>query len=255
MDDGRAAKTSAPADAETGAGDAPAPGRQGRHSLSSDIYMRLKKDILSFNLPRGSVLQEAVLAERYHASRTPAREALRRLVQEGLTVRRGRNYVVRTFTADEVQDFYEVREGLEKMAVRLAIERASDDSLETLPNHIEAQTEATRQGDVSAFNRLDTEFHIAIAAMSGNSLLEREVSLLHDKVMLIRALELSREAGMSNALRDHQRIVDAILRRNVTVAEAEMRYHVRSVIALYRGFKEPLPSGLASAFDPEPTRK
>lgn len=254
MDGRRAGKTSAPADSDSAAG-AGEVSATGRRSLSSDIYMRLKKDILSFNLPRGTVLQEAVLAERYHASRTPAREALRRLVQEGLTVRRGRNYVVRTFTADEVQDFYEVREGLEKMAVRLAIERASDDSLETLRQHIEAQTEATRRGDVATFNRLDTEFHIAIATMSGNLLLEREVSLLHDKVMLIRALELSREAGMSNALRDHQRIVDAILRRNITVAEAEMRYHVRSVIALYRGFKEPPPSGLDSAFDAEPARK
>ncbi|SFJ41898.1 DNA-binding transcriptional regulator, GntR family [Aquamicrobium aerolatum DSM 21857] len=226
-----------------------------RLSLSSDIYMRLKKDILSFSLPRGSVIQEAVLAERYHASRTPAREALRRLVQEGLTVRKGRNYVVRTFTADEVQDFYEVREGLEKMAVRLAIERASDESLEALCKHIEKQTQATRRNDIATFNQLDTEFHVAIATMSGNRLLEREVSLLHDKVMLIRALELSHEAGMTNAMKDHQRIVDAMLRRNITVAEAEMRYHVRSVIALYRGFKEPPPSGLDLAIEPDPTRK
>src|SRR5690606_12118408 len=89
------------------------------------------------------------------------------------------------------------------------------------------------------------EFHLAIATLTGNTLLQEELALVHDRVMLVRELELSREQGMHNAIEDHRRIVDALMRRNVDAAEAEMRYHVRSVIALYHGYREPRPDGAA----------
>lgn len=209
--------------------------------MSTQIYKRLKQEILRADIPAGSVLQEVELASKYGCSRTPAREAVRRLVQEGLAVRHGRMYKVRQFTPSEVRDLYEVREGLEKMAVRLAIERSSDSELASLMPHLERQAEAMAQRDKWAFNLLDTEFHLAIAALTRNTLLQSDLAFIHDRVMLVRELELSREQGMSNAIEDHRRIVDALMRRNIDAAEAEMRYHVRSVIALHHGYREPLP--------------
>lgn len=216
-------------------------------SISTDIYQRLKKEILRLDIPAGSILQEVELASKYGCSRTPAREAVRRLVQEGLAVRHGRMYQVRQFTPPEVRDLYEVREGLEKMSIRLAIERANDAELASLVPHLERQLQAMAQRDKWSFNLLDTEFHLAIATLARNTLLQQELALIHDRVMLVRELELSREQGMRNAIEDHRRIVDALIRRNIDAAEAEMRYHVRSVIALYHGYREPRPDGAASA--------
>jgi len=214
-------------------------------AASSQAYVQLKQDVLSFRFGPGMPLQEADLAQRYGGSRTPTREALRRLVQEGLIVRRGRNYIVRVFTPAEVRDLYEVREGIEKMATRLTIERASDEELAVLDRQIAAQEQHAAGGDAAGFNLLDTRFHLCVARLTRNTFLFRQMALLHDQVMLVRKLELSRQQGMFNAINDHHRIVGAMKRRDIEVAEAEMRYHVRSVIALYYGTKEPQPGSLS----------
>jgi DNA-binding GntR family transcriptional regulator len=212
--------------------------------LSRRIYEDLKKDIISLRIKPGTAMQEQELAFRYSGSRTPVREALSRLLEEELVQRRGRIYTVRAFTPDEVQDLYEVREGLEKMAVRLAIERASDPELEELAAQLREHDAAMVKGDVARFNHVDTCFHLSIAKLARNALLERQLALMHDKVKVVRSRELSHRRGMMNATADHRRILEAMLRRDVGIAEAEMRYHVRSVIALYRGFQEPRPDGL-----------
>lgn len=218
--------------------------------LSQALYLELKRAITGFKIPPGTVLRENEVAEQRGASRTPAREALRRLVQEGLLVRAGRHYTVRRFTPGEVRDLYEVREGLEKMAVSLAIERGTSADFGRLQTHLAAQSEAAASGDRALFSLLDTRFHLDIAAIGGNALLLNQMSLLHNQVMLVRIVELSREQGLNRTIDDHRRILDAMMRRDITVAEAEMRYHMRSIVALYHGRSEPLPDGSIPEPDP-----
>ncbi len=206
------------------------------------IYDQLKADISAFRFKPGEPLAEQELAARYGGSRTPVREAVRRLHDEGLMTRRGRRYAVATFDAKSVKDLYELREALEKMAVRLAIERATDADIETLVTTIGTHRSAIESGDFGSFNELDSNFHIAIAHLSGNPLLEQEIRRVHDKVKIVRIRELSHHQGFFNAMADHRRILGAMLRRDIAIAEAEMRYHVRSVIALYHGYKEPRPT-------------
>jgi GntR family transcriptional regulator, rspAB operon transcriptional repressor len=213
--------------------------------LGSQIYAQLKSDIAALRLKPGDPLQELELAARYGGSRTPVREVLTRLLQEGLVVRAGRGYAVTTFAPEDVRHLYEIREAVEKMAVRLAIERASDEAIIELVAEVDAHQSVIDSGDVATFNHLDSQFHLSIARISGNPLLEEEMRRLHDKVKIIRNRELSRNQGMFNAMADHRRILDAMLRRDIAIAEAEMRYHVRSVIALYYGYQEPRPQSLS----------
>lgn len=222
----------------------------GAPSISQDLYRRLKAEIVGFRVATGTVLRENEVAERFGASRTPAREALRRLVQEGLLVRSGRHYAVRRFTPADVRDLYEVREGLEKMAVSLAIERGTREELEGLGVHLADQEEAALAGDLATFSALDTRFHIAIATIGSNALLLEQMRMIHHQVMLVRVVELSRPRGLKRTIDDHRRILDAMRRRDVTVAEAEMRYHMRSIVALYHGRSEPLPDGSMPEPDP-----
>ncbi len=228
------------------------PADPGQSSISGDVYRRLKSDIVGFRVGPGAVLRENEVAEQFGASRTPARETLRRLVQEGLLVRSGRHYAVRRFTPRDVRDLYEVREGLEKMAVRLAIERGTDADFAALHRHIAEQEAAAARGDQGAFNALDTRFHLALARVGGNALLLEQMRMIHHQVMLVRIVELSRQRGSIRAIGDHRRILDAMMRRDVTVAEAEMRYHMRSVIALYHGQREPRPAGAPPDSDLDP---
>jgi GntR family transcriptional regulator, rspAB operon transcriptional repressor len=212
-------------------------------SMSHALYEALRADIVSFQIAAGMVLRENEVAERFGASRTPAREALRRLVQEGILVRSGRHYAVRRFKAADVRDLYEVREGLEKMAVSLAIERGGTASFEALGRLLAEQEAAATAGDQATFSALDTRFHLSIAQISSNALLLGQMRMIHHQVMLVRVVELSRPRGMQRTIDDHRRILDAMRRRDVTVAEAEMRYHMRSIVALYHGQSEPLPDG------------
>jgi GntR family transcriptional regulator, rspAB operon transcriptional repressor len=209
--------------------------------LSKQIYEHIKADISALELKPGDPLQELELAARYGGSRTPVREALTRLLHEGLVVRSGRGYAVTTFAPEDVRHLYEIREALERMAVRLAIERATDAQLAALVEELDAHQPTIDRGDVATFNHLDSSFHLSLARASGNPLLEDELRRLHDKVKIVRNRELRRHEHLTNATADHRRIVGALLRRDVAIAEAEMRYHMRSVIALHYGYREPRP--------------
>ncbi len=221
--------------------------------LSRRIYDQLKADISAFRLLPGAALQELELAERYGGSRTPVREALMQLMQEGLVARAGRGLAVISFAPEDVRHLYEVREALERTSVRLVIARASDPELAELSLAVDAQIPVVVRNDVATFNDLDSEFHLLLARMSRNPLLETELRRMHDKVKIVRNRSLNRQQGLERAAADHRRIVDALVRRDVATAEAEMRYHVRSVVALYFGILEPepnavLPSALAVTF-------
>jgi len=209
--------------------------------LSDQIYEYLKADISALKLKPGDPLLELELAAQYGGSRTPVREALGRLLREGLVVRSGRGYAVTIFAPEDVRQLYEVREAFEKMAVRLAIERATGEQLAGLSAELDTHLPTVEQADAARFNHLDSAFHLSIARLGGNFLLEEEMRRLHDRVKIIRNRELSRPQGLLNAMADHRRILDAMLRRDINIAEAEMRYHMRSVIALYYDDREPRP--------------
>ncbi len=225
--------------------------RAGPAQLRRQLYEQLKGDIAALRLKPGDALQELELAARYGGSRTPVREALTRLLEEGLVVRSGRGYAVTSFAPEDVRHLYELREALEKMAIGLAIERASDAELAALVGEVEAHRPVIERGDVAAFNRLDSAFHLSIARLARNPLLAAEMTRLHDKVKIVRNRELSSRQGLVNAMADHQRILGAMLRRDVATAEAEMRYHVRSVVALYHGYQEPRPPNPFASAPPE----
>ncbi|WP_237182458.1 GntR family transcriptional regulator [Roseomonas marmotae] len=196
-----------------------------------DLHAAIRAEITSLRLPPGTQLQEVALGHRFGVSRTPVREALQRLLRDGLVERFGRFYRVIRLTGEEVREFCELREALECMAVTLAVRRepgcAAD--LEAL---IRAQRAALARGDLDAFNDLDGAFHLRIGHAAGNRALLRQLETLHDKACLVRGMEQRRPYWSGRVAEEHGRIVDAIGRGDAAIAAAEMRYHIRSVIAL-----------------------
>ena len=137
------------------------------HGIAED----LRRAILDGSIPAGASLVEADLADRFGVSRGPVRDALRDLARQGLVLelpRRGT--VVSTISLRDIQEVYEVREGLESIAVRLSAVRATDDDLERVETRIVALEAAWDRGaDYRDSLALDLEVHRAIVAIAGNS--------------------------------------------------------------------------------------
>ncbi|WP_337132725.1 GntR family transcriptional regulator [Mesorhizobium sp. Cs1321R2N1] len=198
--------------------------------LSADVYSRLKEGILSASLKSDERLYETTVAESFGGSRTPVREALLRLLEEGLLVRQGRAYVVSRISVSEMIDIYRVRQSLECLSASIVTETITDAQLGELKAMIEAMRIAAGRGDGSTFNLLDSEFHLAIAKSTGNEVLIGILTKLHERVLLVRNSVERFLLRLENANQEHEAIYNAIRRRQSTIAAAEMNLHIQSTI-------------------------
>ncbi|MFD1912978.1 GntR family transcriptional regulator [Halodurantibacterium flavum] len=198
----------------------------------------LRARILSGELPGGTRLLEVPLAEMLQISRTPVREAMSRLAEEGLLERMASGgFAVRSFSFADVTDAIELRGVLEGTAARLAAERgASAAELEELARVVGA-LDACFDGaeiDFETYSELNADFHARLAAMSGSRLVEAEVAratrlpfaspsaFLPDKADITafrRSLHIAQQ--------QHRLILEAIGNREGTRAEFLAREHAR----------------------------
>jgi DNA-binding GntR family transcriptional regulator len=199
--------------------------------LAPELYAALKAEITSLRLGPATQLQEVALAGRFGVSRTPVREVLQRLQRDGLVERFGRFWRVIRMTEEEMRELLELREALECMAVALATRREPG-CLAALDVLVQGQEAALARQDFDAFNSLDGDFHRRIAAAAGNGALLRQLETLNDRFALVRGMEQHRPRWTGNVILEHRRILDAMARGDAEIAAAEMRYHIRSVLAL-----------------------
>ncbi|PWL18341.1 hypothetical protein DKP76_04350 [Falsochrobactrum shanghaiense] len=206
----------------------------GLASLSTGdlVYSGLKQRILGHELEMGAPLREEDVANWFESSRAPARDALRRLEQEGLVVRNGRRYAIRSFTYHEVMITYRQRAALEFLAVEYAVKRGQA-ALAPVEAILEQQKLAFAAATRSQFSQLDRAFHLALAELSGQPLLVNELSIILDRVQLLRTTELRRDAGPQGAYLDHCRIFDALKRGQASIAQAELEYHYATTVRLH----------------------
>ncbi|MBB2200660.1 GntR family transcriptional regulator [Gluconacetobacter tumulisoli] len=206
-----------------------------RPSLSGeDLYTALRRDMIDSRVQGGTILQEEDIARRYGVSRTPVREALQRLHQDKLIGRKGRFYVVVSPSHDSVREIYEFREAIESASVALCCERADDGQVQDIEACLDAQIKAAQDGKFYEFERLDTQFHVLIAAGGRNELLRRQLEISYDQIWFSRVGNLVSlpDYSLEETLAGHRRILDAIRRRDIGVARAEMNTHLRSAILL-----------------------
>lgn len=202
-----------------------------RPQLWEAVTDRLRAAILTGEIPAGTKLVEATLAERYGTSRGPIREAMRELARQGLVVelpRRGS--VVATLTSRDLAEVYEVREALESGASKAAIRRASDGELRELERTLEPMERAWEH---DAWNldsvELDFAFHRALLALAHN---ERMATTYEH--MLTQNMHLLRTAAEANpTLRTgiepsvHRDILAAVVARDEAGAGAAIDAHYR----------------------------
>lgn len=212
--------------------------RYDRPSLVAQIACEIGAEIVEGVIQPDHDLNTVDLARRYHTSRTPVREALILLENEGLVDilprRRPRAHV---HTMTEVSEIYRTRTVLfELMAIDLA-KKASDDHIALLEKILVRMAEAARIGDVASFCWLSVEFHDQDTRASGNQTAKR----IHDSLLLrtlaIRRLSLSLPSRMTKSLEDHTQLVKAYENHDSNLAGAILRAnHIAALAALERHF-------------------
>jgi DNA-binding GntR family transcriptional regulator len=213
-----------------------------RRALVDKLASQLHARVLSGELPSGTRLRQEALAEEFGVSRTPVREALRKLQAGGLVeLQPNRGAVVRGLSPREIRDAYEVRAALEALAARLAAERVSREQLRRL-NH--AQKEFRTALERTAARRLDgrevgareirrwgsanDEFHQTIHEASGNGVLASALAQLDRNFPrdLSRMVVSESTAMLEANVREHEAILEALSRHDADAAYELMQRHV-----------------------------
>lgn len=205
--------------------------------LNRRIYYKVRELIASGAIPAGAQLDERTLANDLSVSRTPLREAIATLVEEGLVERRPyRGNFVRTFTAKQVNDLYQVRKTLEGLAVRLAVSRLTEEALTQLRFILNETQEALEQGDMVSYSVADQRFHNAIAQLSDNEILLEALGRLQRQIQIVRMGANRDPQVVTRTAIERPRILAALEARDGELAAQLMEEHIegvrRSVIAL-----------------------
>jgi DNA-binding GntR family transcriptional regulator len=190
-------------------------------------YAGIREAILNLSLQPGEPLHEVVLAERLGVSRTPVREAIRRLQSEGLVESSpSRGVAVAQVSVEDVENAYMVLEVLEGLAGRLAAQRITEDAANGLRRLISELQDAAVAADVERWTRLDAEFHDRVREIAANAKLSQTASLIYPVVERVRSTYL-REGHqpdmMAVATEEHCAIGEAILAQDADRAEALTR--------------------------------
>ncbi len=192
-----------------------------------DVYSKLREMILSFELYPGSRVTETALAEFFHVSRTPVREALLRLEQEGhLSIRSKQGCFIRQIDIEELTEYYKVRVILEEAAVEHACERMPDEEIKEL---IKSWTPDKRLKKIlpKVMEERDETFHLTLAAGGGNSVLVNYLRDIGDHIRVIRRLDFTEPDRIGATIREHHQILLAILSRDVDKAKNLIKKHIQ----------------------------
>ncbi|MFJ8690802.1 GntR family transcriptional regulator [Micromonospora wenchangensis] len=183
-------------------------------SLVELAVTRLTQEILSGRSDPGERLVEEQLTRRLGISRAPLREALRLLAQQGLVEHVPRRGVrVATLSDRDVRELYELRDVLERFAVRAGIPVARDGDLAGLRAALEQMREAVRRGDRMLVAQAHRAFHVALVALAGNRKLSDVYDSILVKLQLYMAINLRREAELAQPLdgvHRHERLFEAV---------------------------------------------
>jgi DNA-binding GntR family transcriptional regulator len=191
------------------------------------LYQQLLEEVLEGDLRPGEILVETALGKRFGVSRTPIREALRMLEQDGVLERVNRGMRVRQTSSEEVLEIYGVRIILEAAAARDAASRRSDYDLATLDRIFGtmAAAESASPAELAAINR---SFHHAIWQAAGNRTLADMLERLAVHLRRYPATTYQRPGRWEEALEEHRRLLEAIRDRDPDKAAAVAEQHMKA---------------------------
>jgi DNA-binding GntR family transcriptional regulator len=198
----------------------------GSSSLGTSVYNELRQRIVNGQLKSGERLREVELASLLGVSRTPVREAIKRLESEGFaSYVSSRGAVVTELTPEQAVEFYAMREILEGAAARFAAQHAYPAEIQMLEYLLEAERQLGEDPEEQA--NLNRKFHGSIYGMAHNRYLLAVLTKARDYMVLLHKTAYFAPGRAESAYREHVAIVDAIRRGDAQAAEEAARAHIR----------------------------
>lgn len=201
-----------------------------RRTMTDAVYDQLKTAIVELRIPPGEPLREADIAQGLSVSKTPVREALARLEQDGLVeLNSFRSAVVTDYDARDLQEIYELREIIEVAAARSAAESISDQGLADLGRIATGCVRLSDEGRGADLVQLISEFDTVLFEEVRNRRIRAILANLAAHLTRIGLLTAGIPGRNAASVREHAQIYEAIERRDPEAAERFMRQHIRSV--------------------------
>jgi DNA-binding GntR family transcriptional regulator len=209
-----------------------------RSNLGEEVYRLLWNRILDRGLRPGDKLSDLRLSQELGVSRTPTREALQRLVSDGIVrTERNRGFFVASFSASDITEIYDLRATLETMALQAAAPRLNSDLLKSAQIDLDtvearlnaATTESEKLDAFTAFLEVDRGFHRSLVELAGNSRLQNMVEGLWAQIAVFQWAGGFRDHWTEAAITRHRSIIEAMLKGDLERAMEELRQHIEEV--------------------------
>ncbi len=195
-------------------------------SLADQIFEKLEHDILIGVYAIGEILTETKLSEQLGVSRTPIREALRRLQQERLVFETPRGSVVLGLSPEDINDIYEIRLPMELLAVERFIQNATDEDVAKLGEIVELQEFYCEKKDSDKIMLRDSEFHEFLYSNCASHIIAETLIPLHKKIIKYRKISIEHTGRASKSVLEHRNIFELIKKRDIINSCEAMREHI-----------------------------
>lgn len=201
---------------------------QNHRPLREIVYEQLKMQILMGQITPGTRMMEVELADEMGVSRTPVREAIRKLEKEGLvTIEPRRGAYASDISIKDMVDTLEVREDLESLAAYLAAQRMTEEQVDELAKITSGYATAIQNGDTENMIHYDEMFHKCVVAGSGNKTLIQISETVQELALRFRYMYYDDFSRYGSMPMEHQNIVDAIREGNADAAKEAASSHVK----------------------------
>lgn len=200
-------------------------------SLADQVFEHLERDILCGKFQRGEILTETKLSAELGVSRTPIREALRRLEQEHIIEESAKGCVVIGISENDLQDIFEIRRAVECLAAARAAANRSEEQLSELREALELQEFYLSKQDAEQIKQMDNRFHRTVYRLSGSTVFFDTLVPLHKKIQKYRRVSVENKSRAAASVAEHRRIYEAIAAGDAQAAE---KYTTEHVINAYR---------------------
>lgn len=197
-------------------------------SIADQVFEELERDILVGVYARDEFLTEIKLSEKMGVSRTPIREALRRLDQEHIVEITPKGARVIGITPDDIRDIYEIRLRIEGLAARWAAEKATDEAIAAMKEVLDLQEFYTTKSAAEQLKNADSRFHELLYAASGSNALLDTLAPLHRRIVKYRRASLSGQQRAERSYDEHRAILQAVVNRDGDDAERLLRQHIEN---------------------------
>ncbi len=198
-------------------------------SLADKVFDKLENDIIHGIYPRGEILTEMKLVEQLGVSRTPIREAMRRLEQERLIEETGKGSLVLGVTSDDLLDIMNIREQIEGLAAYYACVNMTPEGIKELEHIVDLQDFYLERWDVERLQQADDQFHDMICQQSRRNVICDTLVPLHRKTRRYRKTVMREKDRTAYSLQEHRAIVEAMKTGDPEQAKQAMNAHIEKV--------------------------